>query len=257
MGLATRQMLEQRGCKVIGVDRRDAEIILDLETRRARESLPDLVRKISGDTLDGVVSCAGVAGAPNSAAKVIRINYFSAVATLAGLRPLLAGGTKPRAAVISSVGLLRAADDGLTQLCLDGDEDRAIEAAGTGYGRPAYNSAKRAIAYWVRRAAPTPDWAGCHILLNAVAPGLVATPMMDYQLGVPGGETEALARVPQPLGIGKPEDVASLLVWLTGPENGLVTGQTIFVDGGHEAITGPYELPQHANNGAVRPDRLR
>ena len=37
-------------------------------------------------------------------------------------------------------------------------------------------------------------------------------------------------------GPGEPEHVAALLAWLAGPENVLVTGQVVFVDGGADAV---------------------
>ncbi len=44
-------------------------------------------------------------------------------------------------------------------------------------------------------------------------------------------------RVPMPLhGPGRPEHVASLLAWLVGRDNVLVTGQVVFVDGGADAV---------------------
>jgi NAD(P)-dependent dehydrogenase (short-subunit alcohol dehydrogenase family) len=38
-------------------------------------------------------------------------------------------------------------------------------------------------------------------------------------------------------GPGTPEHVAALLDWLAGPENVLVTGQLILIDGGWDATT--------------------
>ena len=48
---------------------------------------------------------------------------------------------------------------------------------------------------------------------------------------------EVERRGPMPLrGPGEPEEVAELLCWLTSPENSLVTGQVVFVDGGSDAV---------------------
>jgi NAD(P)-dependent dehydrogenase (short-subunit alcohol dehydrogenase family) len=38
-------------------------------------------------------------------------------------------------------------------------------------------------------------------------------------------------------GPGEPEQAAAILAWLAGPENALMTGQVIFVDGGYEVLT--------------------
>jgi NAD(P)-dependent dehydrogenase (short-subunit alcohol dehydrogenase family) len=43
--------------------------------------------------------------------------------------------------------------------------------------------------------------------------------------------------VPMPLNYYmEPESVASLLIWLTSPENTHVTGQTVYIDGGSDAV---------------------
>ena len=40
-----------------------------------------------------------------------------------------------------------------------------------------YGTTKRALAGWIRRNAPTDEWAGAGIPLNAIAPGVAETPM--------------------------------------------------------------------------------
>ncbi|WP_205781478.1 hypothetical protein [Planctomonas deserti] len=40
-----------------------------------------------------------------------------------------------------------------------------------------YTTSKLSVARWVRRTAPTESWAGAGIALNAVAPGVILTPM--------------------------------------------------------------------------------
>jgi NAD(P)-dependent dehydrogenase (short-subunit alcohol dehydrogenase family) len=78
---------------------------------------------------------------------------------------------------------------------------------------------------------------GRGIALNAVAPGVIATPMTAYLRENEELRAAAAERLPQPLGeTGAPEHVASLLVWLTSEANGFTTGQVIFVDGGYDAV---------------------
>jgi NAD(P)-dependent dehydrogenase (short-subunit alcohol dehydrogenase family) len=101
----------------------------------------------------------------------------------------------------------------------------------------AYGTAKRALNGWVRRTAPTPEWAGVGIPLNAVAPGVVDTPAAAWILTDDEVRTTIEAAAPQPLGgfPGRPEWVGHLISWLASPENRFVTGQVIFADGGAEA----------------------
>jgi 3-oxoacyl-(acyl-carrier-protein) reductase len=67
------------------------------------------------------------------------------------------------------------------------------------------------------------------ITVNAVAPGFMDTPMTQQ---MPEEIREKfIQRIPLKR-MGKPEDIANLVVFLSGPESSYITGQTIFVDGG-------------------------
>jgi NAD(P)-dependent dehydrogenase (short-subunit alcohol dehydrogenase family) len=204
----------------------------------------EAVRAAAGDVVDGVIACAGVGGGGGSdVATIIAVNYFGAVATLEGLRPLLAASSAPRAVCVSSnsgvLGHLDTTwDEKLVEACLAGDEAAAV-GVGADSGQAAYAAAKRALIRWTRRSAPTEAWAGGGITLNVVAPGVIRTPINDYLFGTPEQEAALRRLRPQPLGWGGPEHVASLLVWLAGEGSGFVTGQRISVDGGYEALVRP------------------
>jgi NAD(P)-dependent dehydrogenase (short-subunit alcohol dehydrogenase family) len=244
IGAATCALLAERGDRVVGVDLHRADVVADLGTREGRAAALDGVGRIAGDAIDAVIACAGHSSDTGTPEQIVRVNYFGAVATLEGLRPRLAHGAHPRAAVVSSVAALFAADDGLTETCLAGDEERAVATAGDD-GAAIYSSAKRAVAHWVRRAAPTAAWAGAGIALNAVGPGLTRTPMTRAIVEDPEALAAVAAQLPQPLrAIGEPLHVASLLVWLTGPENGMVTGQLLLADGGFDALVRGDALPR-------------
>ena len=100
IGTALREQLEDDGHTVIGVDVRDAEVIADLSTAEGRAAMVAAVIAQSGGALDGVVAAAGVSS--DDGALVTSINYFGAVATLGGLRPLLAGRPNASAIAVSS-----------------------------------------------------------------------------------------------------------------------------------------------------------
>ena len=237
IGESTRAQLESIGHDVIGVDLRDAEVTADLGTPGGRRAMIDAVRERT-DRLEGVVACAGMRGQANDPLEIIRVNYFGAVASLEGLRDLLAAGHGPRAAAVASIALLREPIAAVTDACLADDEPAALSASRAGDSHQAYTSSKLALARWARRAAPSPEWAGAGIALNVVAPGIVRTPMSDYLTGTEELRGRTAVDTPQPYGtFGEPEHVGSLLGWLTSAENGFVTGQVIFCDGGYEAIT--------------------
>jgi NAD(P)-dependent dehydrogenase (short-subunit alcohol dehydrogenase family) len=90
-------------------------------------------------------------------------------------------------------------------------------------------AAKGGIEGLVRSAAATYGPQG--IRFNAVAPGLVRTPLTER---ITGNERAAEAsRSLHVMGrFGEPAEVASAIVWLLDPAQSWVTGQVIGVDGG-------------------------
>ncbi len=90
-------------------------------------------------------------------------------------------------------------------------------------------AAKAGIIGLVRSAAAT--YARPRIRFNAVAPGLVKTPLAG---GITSNELATKASVGMhPLGrLGEPEDVARAITFLLDPANDWVTGQVLGVDGG-------------------------
>ena len=240
IGSATRSRLERDGHSVIGVDVRDAEVIADLSTPAGREAMVGGVAKASGGSIDGVVAGAGISN--ENAPLMVSINYFGAVATLAGLRPLLANGTNPSAVAISSnstTATLGGVVPEAVDACLDGDEDRACKLVGEGY--PGYPTSKLALARWVRRNAPTADWIGAGIRLNAIAPGPIATPMTDP---IADWVLTMGDAYPVPIGrLGAAAEVANLLAFLLSPEASYIVGSMVFVDGGGDAAARSDDWP--------------
>ena len=239
IGRATSELLRSRGDAVIGVDLRDADVTVDLTTEDGRTALVSEVARLSGGRIDGVLAIAGLS-APIPA--TVGVNYFGMVATLEGLRPLLADSPAPRAVGVASMASLHPADDELVELLLAGDEPRALErsavlAGDAATGHQIYSSSKQAFARWIRRTAPTPDWAGANIPLNAIAPGVIVTPMTEPLLATEEGREQIRASVPMPLGGFADATVpAKLLAWLVSEENSHLCGQVVFVDGGSDVV---------------------
>jgi 3-oxoacyl-[acyl-carrier protein] reductase len=91
-----------------------------------------------------------------------------------------------------------------------------------------YAASKAGVNGFVRNAAL--ELAGHQVRVNAVEPGMIATPAMD-NLGDGQVNDDIAGRVP--LGrLGKPEDIAGAMLFLASDLANYITGQTIVVDGG-------------------------
>jgi NAD(P)-dependent dehydrogenase (short-subunit alcohol dehydrogenase family) len=232
IGLSTLQLLESQGHRVIGVDLKNAEIIADLSTPEGRTSMVEQVAKVSEGAIDAVLAVAGVdiAGPPT-----IAVNYYGALATLVGLRPLLLQSPAPRAVAVSSITSVHPFDQELLDYMLDGTEEQALKRAGI--AEYSYATSKRALSRWIRRNAAKEEWAGAGIPLNAIAPGLVKTELLSRLFEDPATEQRIKAGSPMPLGGPfEPIAAAELLAWLTSEKNGHITGQNIFIDGGADVM---------------------
>jgi NAD(P)-dependent dehydrogenase (short-subunit alcohol dehydrogenase family) len=233
IGKALAERLTAAGDKVIGVDIRDADVTVDLTTAEGRTTMVAKVRELSGGSIDAVVANAGLATATPA---TVGVNYFGALATLEGLRPLLAGSDAPRAVATCSMASLQPTDAELVDAMLAGDEELALKRAemlvGTDSEGAIYASTKAALARWIRRNAASPDWAGAHIPLNAIAPGVVETPMVAPLMQTDEARKYLEDVVPMPLNGFMPAAApAALLAWLISPENTHLCGQVVFIDG--------------------------
>ena len=97
-------------------------------------------------------------------------------------------------------------------------------------GSPAYTAAKHGVIGLTKAAAL--DYAGQNIRINAIAPGYIATPMMDR---FTGGTAEGRQKVisEEPVGrMGTPEEIAAAVLYLCSDGAAFVVGHTLVIDGG-------------------------
>jgi NAD(P)-dependent dehydrogenase (short-subunit alcohol dehydrogenase family) len=76
-----------------------------------------------------------------------------------------------------------------------------------------------------------------HIRVNAIAPGFFPTKMASGLLDLSGGTEGAAARNPS-LKLGKPEDLAGTVVFLSSRAADHINGATVVIDGGEVLARG-------------------
>ena len=97
-------------------------------------------------------------------------------------------------------------------------------------GQAAYAASKHGVIGLTRSAAL--DYAAAGVRINAVCPGIIETPMMDrFSGGTEEGRRRVIAQ--EPVGrMGRPEEIASAVLWLCSDLGAFTVGHALVVDGG-------------------------
>lgn len=112
-----------------------------------------------------------------------------------------------------------------------------------GWSAVGYTIAKHAVVGIVRQAVA--ELAPHGIRSNAIAPGIIMTPIMARSFGVPMEKSDEFVEFlaerlgpTQPIGrVGQPDDIAKVATFLASDLAEFVTGVVLPVDGGATAIT--------------------
>jgi NAD(P)-dependent dehydrogenase (short-subunit alcohol dehydrogenase family) len=241
IGLATTRRLLSEGWTVVALDISESQLVAAREIlSNYADRLTTLVCDVASpaqvdsvfaqiksrhSSINALICCAGVLrlGALESMAVeefdlVFNVNtrgpWLCARAALPLLKPAAAAGQAARIVLLSSIAALRPK-----------------------IGGGAYAGSKAALSQLTRVLAV--ECASSGVLVNAIAPGTVDTPMIRA-VSNPAQTGQYRPSGASPLGrVAIPDDVASVVWFLLGDDARYITGTTIPVDGGTSAAFVP------------------
>ena len=131
----------------------------------------------------------------------------------------------------AAAAAMRAAGTGGAIVNITSIESQTVVAISKPHGQPHYAASKGGLLMVTKVLAR--DLAQHGIRVNAVAPGVVATPMAER---AGGGDPELAARTAGriPLGrLARPEEIAAAAAFLLSDDASYITGTELVVDGGY------------------------
>ena len=236
IGAELTGQLVAAGHEVISVDIKAGDVIADLSTAEGREAAIAGIRQRAPGGLDGFIPCAGLPPVARPLSLIAQVNYFAVVATVEGLKDLVAMKRGSVLIVASNSAPMIPRDDEFVEACLAGDEAAACAHIETRDGHTAYAGSKRAVTAWMRRNVVA--YAADGVRMNAVAPGITQTPLTeqviaDDEMGAVIKDFEKM--VPWG-GTAQPVQIANVMRFLLSEEADFVCGSVFFVDGGSDAM---------------------
>ena len=213
LGRALSAALTELGAEVVGIDvpGTDAPVTADLtDDDSARRAVVDAVERLGGADL--LIGAAGVVDTIHRAETFplkefrgdIEANLVTQFTVAQAAFPALRQGRRPAMVLFSSV----AAQDGLP-------------------GQAGYAAAKAGVLGLTKALAA--EWASVGIRVNAVVPGLVATPKV---LGMPAPVRDRLLTTVPMRRVATLAEVVGPVLYLLSPAAGYMTGQALRLDGG-------------------------
>ena len=203
----TLSMMDGAGHRIETVDFLDGSDISQWLKSVAKSSAP----------FDGLVHCAGVqmpmpirATSLAHWEKIMSTNVTSGFSLIKAFRQKGVCNTDSSIVLVSSV-MAQAGEPALMGYC----------------------ASKGAVESMVRAAAV--ELAREGIRVNAIAPGVVQTELVETLESLVGADSMNAIEQRHPLGFGKPQDVAYAANYLLSPAARWVTGTSLVVDGGYLA----------------------
>lgn len=224
IGAALAAQLREAGDIVIGLDRREADIVFDLANATQIKAACAAIDV----SLDGLALVAGLPGTAEPDA-IFKVNTGAPRALMTGLADRLTDGSS--VVVVSSVTAARCPlsaselDAMLAQPTLEGAEFED--------GKTAYECSKALINRWIQHAAR--DFLSRGVRVNGVSPGPVETPILrDFEESIGADRIAAAAQLTGRH--GRPEEIAAAIRFLLSDDASWINGADIKVDGGYHAL---------------------
>ena len=102
----------------------------------------------------------------------------------------------------------------------------SVVGIGGNVGQANYAASKAGVIGLTKTAAK--ELGSRNINVNAIAPGFIRTPMTDVLSDAQKKAAESVVALRR---FGEPEEVASVVSFLAGPDSSYVSGQVIVIDG--------------------------
>lgn len=243
IGKATAEAFVAEGAKVIASD------IDDVRGAALQEAHPGELVYVRTDVTSEADIAAAVAAAVSEFGRLdVIFNNAGAQGDPSGVLDITPEGFDKTMALLIRSAVIGTKHAG-AQFVAQGGGGAIISTASAaaiqgGWSALAYTVAKHAVLGLTRQAAAE---LGAHgIRVNAVAPGIIKTPIMARSVGLPEESAEEFTDfleeklgAGQPVGrLGTPEDIAKAVVWLASDDSTFVTGEVLTVDGGATSIYG-------------------